>query len=295
MNDIAITPQHSPMPVAVRQELTIEEIRRRKQLVHQLMGELMKPGTHYGVIPGTDGKPALLKSGAEMLCMTFQLRPTFTTRQIDLPNNHREYQVTCQLVAADGTPVANGLGSASTMETKHRWRIASLSCPVCAQPAVRRGRDGFYCGSKFGGCGENFGKNDKRLAGQKPAKIENPDVADQWNTVLKMAAKRAHTHAVLNATACSDMFVPEDDEDVDSDEPPPKEEAPKLTRKQELLRDCVKLATELQKAQRSKSDLATLMASVGVTAPAKWSDLSEDDLSKLIVAFADDLKLAGGK
>ena len=36
-------------------------------------------------------------------------------------------------------------------------------------------------------------------------KMENPDLADQWNTVIKMAAKRALVHAVRTATGTADV------------------------------------------------------------------------------------------
>ena len=154
MNELATQQQN--MQLASRPEMTVADIRKRKELVHELMRDLMIPGQHYGEIPGTDGKPALLKSGAEMLCMTFRLAPTFHVVLRELPNNHREYRADCTLTAADGSVVAVGVGSATTMESKHRWRIRSLKCPVCGIEAIRKGRDGFFCGAKLGGCGENF-------------------------------------------------------------------------------------------------------------------------------------------
>lgn len=296
MNDLMTQPQAQAMPVAVRPEMSIAEIRKRKELVHELMRELMVPGHHYGEIPGTDGKPALLKPGAEMLCMTFRLAANFNVRERELTNNHREYRVDCTLTSADGVVIATGVGSASTMESKHRWRLRSLKCPVCGGETIRKGRDGYFCGQKLGGCGENFAATDKRIATQSKGKVENPDVADQWNTVLKIAAKRAHTHATLLATACSDMFVP-DDEDEEADPKPEeqKAEAPKLTAKQELLRDCVQMAEALHKAGHGKDDQKTLMVEAGVTPPAKWSDLDEASLAKVKAAFADQLKLGTEK
>src|SRR5688572_13445070 len=132
----ALTPnptagQVAMLPAARPLEMSVAEIRKRKELVDELMRELMVPGQHYGEIPGTDGKPALLKSGAEMLCMTFRLAPTFSKQLRELPNNHREYVVECTLTAADGCVVAVGMGSASTMESKHRWRHRQLTCPKC--------------------------------------------------------------------------------------------------------------------------------------------------------------------
>lgn len=292
MNDLV--PQSPTLNLApVRQEFSVADVRRRKDLIHELMRDLMIPEQHYGVIPGTDGKPVLYKSGAEMLCMTFRLAATFNVVLRELPNNHREYRVDCTLTSADGSVVATGVGSASTMESKHRWRIRSLKCPVCGVEAIRRGKDGFFCGSKSGGCGEAFKGNDQRINSQPRGKVENPDVADQWNTVLKIAAKRAHTHATLLATAASDMFVPEDEDGDDQKgervEEPTKEEPPKLTPKQVLLRDCVQMSEALIKAGRNKDDLRSIMVSAGVTPPAKWLDLSDADLAKVKQAFADEL------
>lgn len=290
MNELMTQPTSVPAP---RLELSVADVRKRKELVHELMRELMVPGQHYGEIPGTDGKPALLKSGAEMLCMTFRLAATFNVNMRELPNNHREYRADCTLTAPDGSIVATGVGLATTMESKHRWRLRSLKCPTCGAETIRKGRDGYFCGAKLGGCGENFGSADKRIVTQPKGKVENPDVADQWNTVLKIAAKRAHTHATLLATAASDMFVPEDDDGEDDKPEAQTETAPKLTPKQVLLRDCVQMAEALHKLDIGKADQAQLMVEAGVTPPAKWADLSEADLAKVKQAFAD--QLAVGK
>lgn len=48
-------------------------------------------------------------------------------------------------------------------------------------------------------------------------RVENPDIADTWNTVLKMAKKRALVDATLTATGCSDMFT-QDVEDFEKPE-----------------------------------------------------------------------------
>ena len=42
---------------------------------------------------------------------------------------------------------------------------------------------------------------------EKGEKQENPDIADVYNTVLKMAKKRAMVDAVLTITAASDIFT----------------------------------------------------------------------------------------
>jgi len=44
-------------------------------------------------------------------------------------------------------------------------------------------------------------------------KAENPDIADVYNTVLKIAKKRAHVDAIITVTAASDIFI-QDVEDL---------------------------------------------------------------------------------
>jgi hypothetical protein len=50
-------------------------------------------------------------------------------------------------------------------------------------------------------------------------KMENPDIADTYNTVLKMAKKRAYIDGILSATAASDIFT-QDIEDFPEDARP---------------------------------------------------------------------------
>jgi hypothetical protein len=117
----------------------------------------------------------LLKPGADVLAMTFRLVPQFAVTRSDMDNGHREYDVTCSMYDASGTLLGQGVGSASTMEKKYRYR-----------------KDG----------------DGKR--------IENEDIADCYNTVLKIAKKRAHIDATLTVTGAADLFTQDliDDEDV---------------------------------------------------------------------------------
>ena len=291
MNEITVTPSAQPLAFT---ELPVAELRRRKQLLHDVMKDVMVPGQHYGVIPGTDGKPALLKSGAEMLCMTFRLSSQFAVVLRELPNNHREYRVDCTLTAPDGSVVATGVGSASTMESKHRWRLQNRKCPICGAEAIRKGRNGFFCGAKVGGCGENFPATDKRIIAQPLGKVENPDVADQWNTVLKMAAKRAHTHATLLATAASDMFVPEDEDGDGAEErqedppPPPPAEKRDLSDKEKLVQVCLKAVKALD---WTREEVSELLLANDITPPQKsWGQLSEEALLKVKGLLEEELR-----
>jgi hypothetical protein len=61
-----------------------------------------------------------------------------------------------------------------------------------------------------------------RRGGQEVGEIENPDLPDLWNTVLKMAEKRARVDAVLAVTGASALFTQdaEDHGDTARDDAP---------------------------------------------------------------------------
>lgn len=79
----------------------------------------------------------------------------------------------------------------------------------------------WYCWAKKEGCGTTFKLNDPAIVDQQTGRIPNPDLADVYNTVLKMAVKRAHVAAILFVTCASDVFT-QDVEDMPefSDESP---------------------------------------------------------------------------
>ncbi len=191
------------------------EIKHQVQLVQSCMKELMHEGEHYGVIPGCP-KPSLYKPGAEKLAMLCRLIPHFAPIREDLGGGHREYTVTCTLNGASGVQ-GYCIGSCSTMEKKYRWRPSERKCPACGKPTIIKGKadygGGWLCFAKKGGCGAKFNDGDKAIEAQATGQAENPDLADCYNTCLKMAQKRAFVGAVLTATAASDIFT-QDVEDL---------------------------------------------------------------------------------
>lgn len=191
--------------------LTADEVMAQITLVQEVMARAMREGEHYGVIPGTSGKPTLLKAGAEKLSLLFKLRPKFTIERLDGEDGHREYIVTCDMYDSAGGHQGQGVGSCSTMESKYRYRKQERVCPKCKKPAIIKGREeyggGWLCWKKKDGCGAKFADGDAQIEGQEAGKIENPDIADIYNTVLKMAKKRAQVDATLTATAASDLFT----------------------------------------------------------------------------------------
>jgi len=214
---------------ALQGTLLVSEIREQIQLIQHAMAELMVEGHHYGKIPGCGDKPTLLKPGAEKLGLMFRLAPKFIITRTDLPNGHREIEITCELSSiVSGMFVGSGVGSCSTMETKYRWRNES----TFEVTEERIPQDAKEKKSEYRKAGYGMKKIDNewkwvRYTGSGE-RSENPDLADVYNTVLKMAKKRAHVDAILTATAASDIFA-QDLEDLHH-EPPAEEPAPRQAR-----------------------------------------------------------------
>lgn len=223
VNESAVTKLGAISPMMV-----VEQVK----LVQQVMGSVMRQDEHYGIIPGTQ-KNCLFKSGAEKLCFTFQLTPEFDVREKELPGCHREITVTCHLTNASGRRVGTGVGCCSTMESKYRYRGAELVATGEVVPSnywnVRKANPGQ--------AQEMLGKNRATKKDEdgvwriyeKGQKAENPDIADVYNTVLKMAKKRAHVDATITATACSDIFTQDVDDlppTFDTSAAPPAPPAP---------------------------------------------------------------------
>jgi len=194
------------------QPLAVAEMRRQVNLIQGMMKEMMHKDEHYGIIPGCK-KPSLYKPGAEKLGMMFRLCPAYDITQTDLGNGHREYQVKCTLKHIAGRFIGEGVGLCSTMETKFRYR-PGYEVTEDAIPADYKAKKADYKANGFG-CKEIDGQW-KWVHFLEGGKQENPDIADCYNTILKMAKKRAHVDAVLSATAASDIFT-QDVEDLQSE------------------------------------------------------------------------------
>jgi hypothetical protein len=205
MSDNAVAVYEMP------RELSVTEVKAQVSKVQELMHDLMQDGTHYGESFPGDTKKNLLKPGADKLCFMFRLRPDFSQEIKELPNGHMEVMTRCQIFHIEsGQKIAEGVGLASTMESKYRWRNAAKKCPVCGKETIIKGKEeyggGFICFTKKGGCGAKYKDDDPEITGQVTGKIENPDIADTYNTVIKISKKRAYVDATITACAASDIF-----------------------------------------------------------------------------------------
>lgn len=171
--------------------LTAADVRAQVNLVQDVMREVMIEGTHYGKIPGTNGK-SLWKAGAEKLMATFRFGAK--PRVEDLSQaGEIHYRVFVALQTPSGAFVGEGLGECSSQEDKYAWRAAVNEKEFNATPENRR--------------------RIKYTRNNGDVKQVRTNPADVSNTILKMAKKRAQVDAVITATGASDIFT-QDIEDL---------------------------------------------------------------------------------
>jgi hypothetical protein len=220
---------------AVPDTLTSNDVVGQISLIQEIMGRIMKEGEHYGKIPGCGDKPTLLKPGAEKLGLTFRLRPEYKVTRTDYANGHVQFEVSCTLKKIGTDDVwGEGLGSCSTMESKYRYRTGPVEVTGKDVPKgywdMRKSEPG-KAQELIGGKGFSVRKVDGKweivIQGEK---ADNPDIADTYNTVLKMAKKRAFVDSMITATSCSDIFTQDVEDFVNAEIIPPKEEPPKSTK-----------------------------------------------------------------
>lgn len=195
------------------ERLPLDEVHAQLEFIRQVMAKEMREGQDYGKIPGCGDKPGLFQPGAQKLLLTFQLTPHVKKEVLrELPHptifGHREYEFTLTLKSKAGREW-DGVGTCSTLESKYRYRKSFRKCPKCGKETIFKSKDapfGFYCWAKKGGCGAKFGPDDKAITSQEEGKADNDNPAEFWNTVRKMAFKRALVHGSINATNTSELW-----------------------------------------------------------------------------------------
>lgn len=200
-------------------EEAIASLQGRRDLVLQLMDKVLVKGTHYGEIPGCGNKPSLFLPGAEQLAATFGYAPRYK-KTLTREGQHLSVDMTCELYLPDGTFVCEGISMCSTYESKYRYRAGAGESTGEEVPKAywdKKKSDPKGAQEMIGGPGFTTSKlDDNGVPTKGPGKwfimkvvekCENPDLADQHNTVVKMAAKRALVHAVRTATGTADVFT----------------------------------------------------------------------------------------
>ncbi len=219
--------------------MTMGQAIERRNVIIEATQNLMRPDVDFGIIPGTGNKPGLFQPGADKLCNLFGLsiQYEFVEKVEDWTGAQHGgesffyYQVKGRAYRGDYL-IGEGIGSCSSWETKYRYRKGERKCPQCEVEAIIKGKaeygGGWLCFQKKGGCGAKFKDGDPIIEKQDVARRPNPDIADQVNTILKIAVKRAKVATTINATSASEFFTqdvedfPQRDED---DQPPPNTRA----------------------------------------------------------------------
>lgn len=227
-------------------------------------------GGDYGIIPGAGKKKALYKSGSEKLCDVYGLADKFiiVSKIEDFECGLFDYVIECHLFRkTDELFLGSGMGSCSSYEAKYRWRKGQRLCPQCHEATIIQGKaeygGGWICWRNKGGCGAKFNSDDPVITSQSVERIENPDIIDQKNTVLKMAKKRAKTDAVIAVTRSSGLFTQDLEEYAENDreiEPQPQPQSQETTSSQ----TAPKNETQKQKIARVKAEQAQKAKTAGV-------------------------------
>lgn len=223
-----------------RSLMSVEEMRERINNVQKVMANVMKDGTHFGVIPGTK-KPTLYKAGSEVLLTTFHIGLRLEVEDLSNQDEIRYRVKAVGFHQPTGSTVGEGIGECSTGEEKYKWRTAICEEEFDYFPESRKR-------VKFAKAWNNRTRGYDIIKAQQ-VRTEPADLA---NTVLKMAKKRAQIDFTLTALGASDIFT-QDVEDmpeelrgaVDEDGNPIKAGSP--------------IEHEAMKAAASIQDLAKIM------------------------------------
>lgn len=217
MSELAVYQAQAVMPV-----MDIAAAIDRRKMMVQFVSQLMVEDTDFGTVPGTT-KATLLKPGAEKLTTFFGLTTRFilVKEAENWGENGSEpffyYLYKCELYRG-GQLVGEGDGSCNSHESKYRYRKQARTCPNCGQESIIKGKaeygGGWVCWARKDGCGAKFVDGDPAIEDQQVGRVLNEDVADQANTILKMAQKRALIAAVLVTVNASEFFT-QDLEDID--------------------------------------------------------------------------------
>lgn len=189
----------------------------RRQALRALLNNALMKGVDYGEIPGTD-KPTLLKPGAEKILQFLNCAPDLEISQriADPQTGYFYVEITARARSIiTGAVIGTGVGSCNSYESKYRWRWEWWNAP--GTPPAEEGWEVYRKGGRV----------------TYRRRVENRDLADTWNTVLKMAKKRALVDLALSISGASELFTQDIDDFVDGEvvsvpaaameeKPPPK-------------------------------------------------------------------------
>ena len=181
-------------------ESVITSLKKIPGMLNQIFRNIMQKGTDYDTLPGTN-KPTLLKPGAEMLRMAFNLsyQAELETVLEDWDKGVFYYKVFTHFSNSKGQYVGTGIGSANSGETRYsiRW-VYESDVPKDVDKASLKSRT-------------KQGRNGPYIQYAMPLTID--EKATLINTLQKMAKKRSFVDGILSITGASRIFT-QDVEDM---------------------------------------------------------------------------------
>lgn len=183
-----------------------QEVELRAIIVDYYRSQMIDRKHYYTLQTGQ--KPALSKEGALNLCSLFKVRVAAEAPcEQHHDDGHYSVRYRVHLVSMrSGDTVADGDGSCSTRESKYAYRwVKAADVPETINTAMLVKRSGRY-GVQY--------------------RVPNSDIADHYNTALKMAYKRAIVAAALCLPLVSELFTQDLDEQWSPAQRPQREGAP---------------------------------------------------------------------
>lgn len=266
--------------------LSSEQAVGRYNEIVQFVKKVMKPNVDFGVIPGTGGKPTLLKPGAEKLCSLFGLDCMFEVADSveDWEQGFFAYRYRAVLRRGDRI-VAAAEGSCNSKETKYRWRWATMAEKPDDATAKDLKAKGLLRWRKFDG---------QWCACER---VKNDEIFSQVNTLQKMAQKRALVASILIAANASEFFTQDIEDmgiiDVDVVEDQSAPEAPSPTppsRDSGSSQDKPNQGDGREYAKGDSAEEAKMRDEIRVAlrkATKGWSDEDKRDWLKSLTAYGD--------
>jgi len=183
-------------------EQDIDQLSKIPKMLNRIYQNVMQEGTDYGVIPGAGDKPTLLKPGAEILRMAFNLRykTEIETSIEDWDTGMFYYRIKTHFYNSKDQYMGTGIGSANSMESRYsnRWVFES-DIPEGIDKASLKSQE----------------RTSKKGGKYKVYLIEADihEKATLVNTLQKMAKKRSFVDGILSITGASRIFT-QDVEDI---------------------------------------------------------------------------------
>ncbi len=200
MSETAITyqPEANSLPAPIA---SIQQWAERRRAFNEFVNTQLRENVDFGKVPGTD-KATLLKPGAEKILQMYGCAVMLDAvkRDQEPETGYLYIEFMAKAVSIQtGQIVAMGVGACSSWESKYRWRWEWWNDKGLPDMA---------------GGWEKFTKRNNTVSWRR--RMENRDLIDQWNTVIKMAKKRALVDLALTISGASEKFTQDVEDQVDT-------------------------------------------------------------------------------